>query len=495
MADEPVVPVEAPIQPAPSKRPVSHLPQTTNPIEGAEDKGWDALMAKMGKDLKVNMFNKPTDKPVAEGTKNDDEKEKKGTPAPAAGGDSPPAKKEGDQPPAPAPAKKEVKVSKRSPAPPIDPTKIATDAATQAAAAVVKEMKAAPASPAPEPPLEVPVSEEDKPVIEVLEFMAKKDKGNEPVLRKYNEFLKKERDYRSKWESENAGKSFDPDSDDHSAFYEANAVPLNEGTFRRAEQQMIAERATEEATKKVREEYNGKLSALERERILERIQPEVNHRGALINKEIATALGEGVLKSLETAEGFSKLREDDPVAAEAFEKAHKEIAPVVEAVITVYNSRGLVPIDVKNPAHLRIGEIVGNLEEAIAKQPIEDQMDEKGRRFASTADYVKMTPEQQSKHWIVGRDEILLTLQETGKSIAKTHQQERMALIAKYGGKATTQKPDGGTAKKDEKPPDPPKPKSVPSIAAGAKIGTNGGGATPEPEKFSKGIGMAMFGR
>ncbi|HYE32124.1 MAG TPA: hypothetical protein VEH27_11895 [Methylomirabilota bacterium] len=299
--------------------------------------------------------------------------------------------------PAPEPPKKnddDEKAKQASPAnQPTDqsaPTAIDQDALAQKVAQQVSATLK-PAAPEPAkvtPGQDVEISEEDRRTAEVYRLMAESNPKYKGLDEQYTAFAKTEAAYRKEWEAKHPGKQFDPDAGEHVKFYEENEPAIeedDEDDFNRAFIKAEAKLETRAEIERVKAE-------LKRERLAEQLPQKI---------EQATAAAQDMLLEAVDPElkgtSLKDLAAKDELAAEIVSPAVDLTKRVVEEVERLWTPGLGYSIDLTNPLHKKILEEVGRLEQEIAENPAGLVPD--GKKFAPLAEFTKMTPAQQAKHW------------------------------------------------------------------------------------------------
>lgn len=197
-------------------------------------------------------------------------------------------------------------------------------------------------------------------------------------------------DYARSWESQNPGKVFDPESEDHNEFYESLEKPWSDHEFREAEIDMVAER---KAAAKM-EGTNAKLKEIEerhaRQELAGVAQQTINSVAVLLAQNADQAAHEAIVK-----EGFQKFQEADPITAEALVDELNRLAPRIQTAIVVDDPQQRVSFDArKNRDQAEWLEYLYEKEAAYA-----GTTDDSGKLFASRAEFVKLPPAQRARRW------------------------------------------------------------------------------------------------
>ncbi len=374
----------------------------------------------------------------------------------------------------PKPDKTIVK-AKKAAAEPVDTAKLVSDAAASAATAAVRAMQPAKdPEPAAKPRVEDDLKDEDRQEYLVAKHLGEinpKYKGAEKVVL---EHIKKSEEYASRWEAQNQGKVFDPNDDEHNAFFEALDKPWTDRDFRDAEIDLKAEEVVSRKLK-AREDKNGeKLEKLELENAKVELAPAVEKQILSAADMLTKAVGDDVFESIKT-NGFTKFEESDPVTAAVLTESLGNLQPIIETIIQIDDPKGRFKIDPKNPLHQQWNNILVQGESLCA-----GRADEQGRKFATRQQYSKMSDAERQNHWYLTPEHLVQGVVDwTAKTAADIIKKEKekiskaalaMGFVPKEQVKPKTD------ATKEEKPVAEEKPASTvvkpvsPTVGSGAKI-------------------------
>lgn len=451
--------VEQPAKPAADTTPIEKIAGAAK----GNSRFWDNIGAKDAK-APAKPGDKTADKSVDK--KVEPKPDEKAADAPAAGD------KPGDKP--------KVKPVKKA----VDPVAAAREtAAIQGEAigkAVVAGLAAREAKPVVSEPtaaeLEKALPDEHRRHAGVYRSMEEMFPTKYPDLRKkLVEFSKTETDYIAKWESEHPGQSFNGDSNDHDDFYAQHAPVFDEQDFKAAERGLIVNEATSKAEAKAEK----RVSQIEQRLNQQTAQPKISQAISSLTKGILESMDPELVKLMASPEELSTLPQKDEEAAGILIGIVQRDRPVIEANIAYHD--GAVEFNAKDPAHARLAQVALDVEQLMAAQTEEAQVDQQGRAFATREDYAQMPPAERVKHWIVGKDEIevfILTEAKREARAAREDLQKRHEAYAKRMGWATPNVSKdlqtGKTAQPDkvvEPPVNPAAAAVAPSMSSGATVG------------------------
>lgn len=334
---------------------------------------------------------------------------------------------------------------------------------------------------------ELPENEKRKvAVLERMEAdMPEKYKGR---AKQYVDQLKAAEKYASDWERRNPGKAFDENDPEHAEFFDKQDVDWSDDDFRETEIAIAAERIIEKRMKPVNEEFE----TLKREKKLQAEAPKIIAQRDSAAKEYWETVGDDFGKLLKEdgsvdREVFEALDKTDPVGLSVtLHYAEKIVEPVAAEIYKL--SEGLVSYDPKNRLHADIGEFATRQEEAILAMPEEKLLDGRGRRFATSEEWAKLSEKERAGRWFLTADRLtkLFTAEKAkeAKEFANAEREKIKKYAGAYSGQpaATTVKTPATTAKKageeedenlenDNGKPSSPSAVAAPSVAGLRKPG------------------------
>lgn len=319
--------------------------------------------------------------------------------------------------PEPEPPKTIVKKkAAAAPAPP-DITQITTAATTAAVRALRESPKPETAPLKPEDALKP----EDRHEWEVAKAMAENNPKYKDAPRVVLEHIKKSEAYAARWETQNPGKVFNPDDDDHNEFFEGLEKPWPDHEFRTAEIEMAATRVAEKNNRNA----DTKIKALEQDNARLELTP-------IIERTFLAAAGH-MAKQLNVYEKlvsgtFDKLEEEDPITAGAIKTTLRPIQPLLEAIVQIDDPKGRFPIDQNNQAHQAWLQLLADKEAQYSGVESKD-----GKMFTSRISYERMNAAQRARHWYLTADHLASEIVEDAVKAALEYVQtekERQKKIA-----------------------------------------------------------------
>jgi hypothetical protein len=304
----------------------------------------------------------------------------------------------------PEPPKTIVTKKKAAPAPaPPDITQITTAATTAAVRALRGEPKPEPTTSRPEDSLKP----EDRHEYEVAKSLAETNPKYKDAPRVILDHVKRSEAYAARWETQNPGKQFDPDDDEHNEFYDGLEKPWSDHEFRTAEIEMAAERVAA----KTHRQADTKIKALEQDNARLELTP-------IVHRTLADAAGRmarelQVDDKLKSIGDFDKFAEEDPITADAMVKSLGPIQPLIEAIVQIDDPKGRFPVDEKNPAHQAWLQLLADKEAQYAGVETQD-----GKMFATRISFSRMNEAQRARHWYLTPDHLVTELVQDAIAIA-----------------------------------------------------------------------------
>lgn len=209
-------------------------------------------------------------------------------------------------------------------------------------------------------------------------------------------------DYQDKWEASHPGEDFDPDSPEHEDFRKSVEVPWEPSDFDDAKIDMrVQERLAEKG-----KDIDAKLSQYDRTERLRAASPTIAQHVGASRKSFWATMGDDYKDVVAdngaiNPERLRALMESDPVttghrieAARALDAEVPEIYKLLEGLSDVAK-----PNDPMFPVHQAINEFGFHVEQTIAEQPPENQLDAHGRPFLPTSRFYALSKAEQARYW------------------------------------------------------------------------------------------------
>lgn len=313
-----------------------------------------------------------------------------------------------------------------------------TTAISQAVADGIRDglKKEKPSKEKPEPEvIELPDNEKRK--VAVLERMEKEfpDKYTGRA-KQYTNQLKAAEKYASDWEKRNPGKAFDDNDPEHAAFFDAQDVDWDDDDFRQVEIAIAAEKIADKIVDDRMKPLNKDVEEWKRDKRLQSEAPKIGAQRDAAAKEFWETVGDEFGKLLKEDGSVDKevaaaLEKSDPIGLNVtLHYAEKIVEPVAAELYKL--SEGLVEFDPKNRMHADIGAFATQQEDAILQLPTEKHFDGRGRKFATSEEWAKLTPEQRGKRWILTAAQLTKLWTAEKAAEAKEFANQEREKIKKY---------------------------------------------------------------
>jgi hypothetical protein len=254
------------------------------------------------------------------------------------------------------------------------------------------------------------LSEDEREEIPVLEQMEKsnptKYKG---LTEKFTSAVKARQEYEAKWESENPGKEFDPDAEEHNEFFSKNEVDWKDRDYAEAIADIKVSKMQSQMEKKTDAKI-GELTARDKARELE---PTAISESKQTGRALFTALGDEFKDVLSEAgtinqDAIKKAYEADPVKAKLVFDSANALETLAAENVRLFN--GVVAYDANNVNHAYLSNYASNQEKAMEQLSLKEKKNENGQMFSPAADYYKMNKADRAKHWTFSAKDLNMLL-------------------------------------------------------------------------------------
>lgn len=372
---------------------------------------------------------------------------------------------------------KKAKVAKK---PDIDPIEIASAAAARTATAFMESHEASRAKAAKEPEgkgAEDLLSEEEKGELEVFREMAKAPQFKD-LPRQYIAYLKKAEEYQRQWEKDHPTDEFDPDANDHDAFYKKHQPKYAELEYKKA----IVRMESKGATNKELEDLKVEQKRLKAESAARELDPVISQTSVGALAEVIKGIDENILKSIEK-DGFQKYAEANELEADLIKDVAGRMGPFIAGILQFDDPDGRIPFNEKNPAHIEAVRYLREKEGELLKRPMRERLTDDGKVIVPRGEYFRMTDAQKQSHAYLNT-EMLLQLriaEEAERSLAQYQkEQKKLESLARKRGWVPPSRTENGhkakaeEAKKEEKPEEIQEETKSPEAGSSSRIDTSG---------------------
>lgn len=477
--------------PAPPANPPATPPAQPPATPAAEPAPFEVKEPVKNRLLSLFMDGKPVE--PAEPSKPAKEEPKAATPTP-------------DAAPAPAATEpepdKKTKVKKKV-TPAVDPVEhaarvgatIAKEIISQHHQTAVAEPKPA-STPPPPTPADVPAKHQRK--LAILEQMAaERPDRYKTIVDDFKRSVTRVDEYQGQWERNNPGKRFDPEDEEHDAFFKVNDIDYDEDDYHEAIASLKIKPLAEVAKKA--EKLEGELADVRKKEKERALEPTIAHARTVAAAEMVKAIDPKILDHAKTPEALQAYINDSPDEAEIV-LGHAQMAGALVSEGVRLLKGGEVKHD--DPTTQDFFAIKNHLEAEIKRQPQDEQLDERGRRFVTWQEFIDLSakdPQATNRYWFLGEAELAKLIPAETAKIAKEKLSEldkRFERLAKARGFTKASAPPAGAKAKNGEPTPPPQP-AAPSTPPPAQARTqidpvrqpNG---QAEPEEWRKNL-LSVF--
>lgn len=393
--------------------------------------------------------------------------------------------------------KKTIVKKVKAPAAAADAVRMASEAAVAATREAVAALLPQKPTEKPDTNLEDQLHADDRKEYEVAKFLAERDPKYKDAPATILSHVKQVEQYVKRWEQANPGKAFDRDDEEHDDFYAKLQKPWTDHEYETAKEDMAVERvlAKKNAT------TEPEIQKLKAENARLALQPIIDRTYTSVAAELARAV-DPIAHGIIVKDGFDKLLESDPIAAEALAETITELRPFIETAIHIDDPNGRVPFDKDNEHHQAWLEFLNQKESEFSGAEYE------GKQFATRRQYAAMNKAQRANHWYLTVDLLVSEMvKDTAAAVAKSienekKRQEKIALAMGYvpktasNGTPTQSLPTqrNTTTTTNVTNNSPPKPDS-PTVGTGAKIDQPGGGGDKGLNGLLAATGKILFNR
>lgn len=313
----------------------------------------------------------------------------------------------------------------------------------------------------------------------VLQHLEKEKRHGEAYkgfAAKYLESLPRAEQYERDWLAKHTGEEFNPDADEHKAFFDSINVldGVSEEHWKQAEKAII----TDEVTKDVEKRFDDKLKPVAAQQKLTSELPKIIESRVATARAFFGSLGDDFKAVLDdrgniNSAEIERLNKENPVRGIAL-----SLAGNVEAFADQMHRlvRDLPPMAQKDgEPYVSPEDISGFIEQqevylnSLPSTPLADggHLDEQGRRFATAEEFNAMTPDKRKHYWRLDEDKIrrMYAAEQADKAMkAMQSEESRLEQFATARGYTKATAP-AKTAEQPQatKEPDPQKPTPSPA--------------------------------
>lgn len=294
-----------------------------------------------------------------------------------------------------------------------DITKAATVAATKAIAATLPKPAESPApAKKPEPPTLDPTFKNEE---QVYKHLAATDPKYSNLITELNDYAKSAKEYKKKWTSENPGKRFNPDDEEHAEFMEANLPNVAQADVAKASGEISAKAAVEKEMEPIRKERKEQEERTRLDKIASDGIPLVKQASANLDRSLVQELipdAVGADGKVDTDKVTQAM--EDPAISDAVDAATNRWGPLMkEAAFILRPGAEDFYSPESNPLHSEIEVVMRDLESQI------DGRDHKGLTGVTREAYAKLPEDERANYYTVNGAVAVAYMNELAKREAK----------------------------------------------------------------------------
>jgi len=350
-------------------------------------------------------------------------------------------------------------------------TERAAAAAAEAATNAVAKMAPAPKledKPAPKRPEDGLTQKQRDQLIVYQELEVLNPSQYKGITEQYLKSIPEIQEYVKTWAKENPGTPFDPDAEEHDAFFERIEPVVDEDDWKKAEITIGAREIASQAIKPL----NEKIAAMEQERARTTLEPVIQQKVLQSVEMLLNEFDPEIAGEIKKPDGVKGLVERDPITAGILNHVAGSVSALTAELVRLHDPNGGVNYDPQNPAHKELADFILGQEERISRLPRADQMRD-GKRFIGRMAFGRLPQDQKPGYWFLDQDDIAYLLA------------QKYAIQAKKIRDAEVEKFNATAEKLGYKKIDGAKPAPKPAAAKSAQPAKTAGTAS-SPEALSR---------
>jgi hypothetical protein len=254
-------------------------------------------------------------------------------------------------------------------------------------------------------------------------------------------FHTKEQEYRASWEAKNDGESFDPDADEHAAFYSRHTPKIEEQDIAAAEKALEDAEINAKVDARVQEQLKTVMQPLRANQIEQQIAPVV----ISARQRLAAAALTAVLPKIDpaniTQDLVKEIEEKNPREVEIINAAADAKGNVADAYIRITSNA--VNLDQRNPVHAEVIDVVSRVQSFVLSRPRDERVrqsdDGRTLEFAPVERYAAMSQAERARYWTIGLEEVSRQLEIDAADMASKKWKSEREILKKYGAKIDEQ--------------------------------------------------------
>jgi len=313
------------------------------------------------------------------------------------------------------------------------------------------------------------------------EVFAEMEKANPDKYKgakeKFASFVESSKAYQREWSEDNPHEEFDPDSEEHAEFYRNNEPKYSQSDFKKAEKRVEMAPVLSEVEKKYQERIDELEHKIHRKNEAE---PKARESASDAVKEMVKAVSPDLEKVM-SEKGLEEAEKSDPLVFDKVSQAADTLSVMVYELEQNKTEMGLFSPNTKNQSHLAINEFLSNKEAYVKSLPPESQ-NWNGRRFATNAEFKRMSNAEKSRHWTIDANLAKAELVKEITATVSSQVDQSRKMLERYGGAPAGKKTQSRSTGKTKTTNKPASPESSSTSASSPNL-TTGTEEISTPEK------------
>jgi len=275
----------------------------------------------------------------------------------------------------------------------------------------------------------VELDEEDQGTYEIFSQMEKSNPDKyKGISKKFADFVESSKEYQKEWMAKNPDDEFDPESDEHAAFYEKHEPKYTQKDFKKAEKRVDMADVLGE----VEQKYQEKIEELE-DKLSRRTesQPQARETAESAIKEMVAQVSPEMEKIIDE-KGLEEAEKADPLVYDKISQAAETISTMVYEIEQNKSRSGIFTPNSRNETHKYVSDFIKGREQYVKSLPTSSQT-WNGKSFATNSEFNRMSNADKERHWTI--DSTLLKnelVKEISQTVNADIEQSRK-MLERYG--------------------------------------------------------------
>ena len=275
----------------------------------------------------------------------------------------------------------------------------------------------------------IDLDEEDQGTYEIFNQMEKSNPDKyKGISKKFAEFVDSSKQYQQDWMAKNPDEDFDPESEEHAAFYERYEPKYTQKDFKKAEKRVDMADVLGE----VEQKYQNKIEELE-DKLSRRTesQPKARETAETAIKEMVAQVSPEMEKVIDE-KGLEEAEKTDPLVFDKISQAAETISTMVYEIEQNKSRSGTFTPNSRNETHKYVSDFIKGREQYVKSLPASSQT-WNGKSFATNSEFNRMSNADKERHWTI--DSTLLKnelVKEISQNVNAEIEQSRK-MLERYG--------------------------------------------------------------